>query len=56
MPSTQIFSGVLLNRGIEAGEKWGGEGKDEGLDLLQGREEVTVVYVLKAEGKLLNYR
>lgn len=50
------FSEVSLNRERETGEKWGGEGKDEGLDILQGREEVTVVCVLKAEGKLLNYR
>lgn len=31
-------------------------GRDVGLDRLRGREEVTVVYILKAEGKLLNYR
>lgn len=38
---------------IHGRERVGGE---EGLDRLGGKEEVTVVYILKAEGKLLNYR
>lgn len=40
--------------GRNKGEQQRGKGKDEGLD--RQREEVTVVYILKAEGKLLNYR
>ncbi len=53
---TNTVRGLTRRREKFEGEQWGDEGKDEGLDRLQGREEVTVVYILKAEGKLLNYR
>lgn len=55
-------------RGLPQQKGWGGGGvggqvrkeeeraKTKGPDILQGGEEATVVCVLKAEGKLLNYR
>lgn len=53
---TNVVRGLSHRRERNGGENEEMRAKMRGLDRLQGREEATVVYILKAEGKLLNYR